>query len=76
MKCKKIYNEKKSRKCESIKRVNKLSRFFLRRKEAKGIDYDFNEKKRRNQKITERINISEKTRRTLTMGKLVKPIRA
>ena len=29
MKCKKIYNEKKSRKCESIKRVNKLSRFFL-----------------------------------------------
>ena len=76
MKCKKIYNEKKSRKCESIKRVNKLSRFFLRRKEAKGIDYDFNEKKRRNQKITERINISEKPRRTLTKGKLVKPIRA
>jgi len=76
MKCKKIYNEKKSRKCESIKRVNKLSRFFLRRKEAKGIDYDFNEKKRRNQKITERINISEKPRRTLTTGKLVKPIRA
>ena len=76
MKCKKIYNEKKSRKCESIKRFNKLSRFFLRRKEAKGIDYDFNEKKRRNQKITERINISEKPRRTLTTGKLVKPIRA
>mgnify|MGYP000868973896 FL=1 len=47
MKCKKIYNEKKSRKCESIKRVNKLSRFFLRRKEAKGIDYDFNEKKKK-----------------------------